>query len=282
MYDIIHIPSENKGSRFNNEPIALILHSIGLDIDKALKVLCLGSYKSSAHYFIPQISAEEFGIIYPQYINKLKYPKAVPVISLVEEQYSAFHAGISSWKNWNSYAYCEKSLNNCSIGIEFHSPGYGKNNGDMFYFTPYSKEQITTGKYLIRDIIARNNIKKANILAHSDISPLREIVSLGMHTYDLFKTDPGPLFPWKELATEGIGYYPEIEKDSFNKPNNIIEYVQQRLLNIGYSCPQSKILDIKTKYCINAYKMHFMSAKWKSFDSSIDDELINNLYWHYE
>jgi hypothetical protein len=47
---------------------------------------------------------------------------------------------------------------------------------------------------LVRDIVQRWGIPKERVVGHSDIAPGR-------------KQDPGPLFPWKRLADEGLALW---------------------------------------------------------------------------
>lgn len=61
---------------------------------------------------------------------------------------------------------------------------------------PYNESQIELIKQLTKDIVQRYNISPTDVVAHSDIAPLR-------------KSDPGPLFPWKRLAEEGVGAWPD-------------------------------------------------------------------------
>ncbi|GHK20337.1 hypothetical protein ECZU03_41260 [Escherichia coli] len=62
----------------------------------------------------------------------------------------------------------------------------------MKYFAPFEQAQIQALIPLAKDIIARYHIKPENVVAHADIAPQR-------------KDDPGPLFPWQQLAQQGIG-----------------------------------------------------------------------------
>ncbi|WP_419799755.1 N-acetylmuramoyl-L-alanine amidase [Terasakiella sp.] len=60
-----------------------------------------------------------------------------------------------------------------------------------------------------KDILSRHPIPARNVVGHSDVAPNR-------------KQDPGELFPWHELAQNGIGLWPDAQ---FN---------QTSLLDLGY------------------------------------------------
>ncbi len=139
----------------------LIFHYTGIKGDKnAIKKLTSFNSKVSCHYYID--------------ING-------KLIQLVPDMYVAWHAGKSYWKN-------DKSLNNCSIGIEISNPGH--DNG----YKNFKKKQIKCLIKVSKILIKKYRIKKYNILGHSDIAPLR-------------KKDPGEKFPWKFLAKKKIGIW---------------------------------------------------------------------------
>jgi N-acetylmuramoyl-L-alanine amidase len=106
----------------------------------------------------------------------------------VPEQDLAWHAGISFWRG-------STRINDTSIGIELENRGWQKNAGTKS-FTPFNPEQINALIPLAKDIIARYHIAPQNVVAHADIAPQR-------------KDDPGPLFPWRQLAEQGIGAWPD-------------------------------------------------------------------------
>jgi N-acetylmuramoyl-L-alanine amidase len=86
---------------------------------------------------------------------------------------------VSSWKNYTL-------LNGSSVGIEIVNPGFTEGpNGRIWY--PFPQKQIDQLIALVKDIVKRHNIPPENILGHSDIAPQR-------------KQDPGPMFPWHQLA----------------------------------------------------------------------------------
>ena len=104
---------------------------------------------------------------------------------LVDETRAAWHAGESAWYGLNA-------MNSTSIGIEIVNPGWTDGNDGKPQWHAYGDRQIRTLTILLRDIIQRNGIAPENVVGHSDIAPQR-------------KVDPGPLFPWKQLAAAGIG-----------------------------------------------------------------------------
>jgi len=101
------------------------------------------------------------------------------IVVMVPDLYEAWHAGVSSWRNF-------KSLNKNSIGIEISNPGHD------FNYKKFSKKQIQSIKKLSKFLIKKYKIDQKNILGHSDIAPNR-------------KKDPGEKFPWKYLAKFRIG-----------------------------------------------------------------------------
>jgi N-acetylmuramoyl-L-alanine amidase len=109
------------------------------------------------------------------------------IVAMVPDLYEAWHAGVSSWKNF-------KSLNKHSIGIEISNPGHEYN------YKKFSKKQIQSLKRLSQFLIKKYRINQKNILGHSDIAPFR-------------KKDPGENFPWKYFAklelVSGIHYQNE-------------------------------------------------------------------------
>jgi N-acetylmuramoyl-L-alanine amidase len=104
---------------------------------------------------------------------------------LVDETKRAWHAGKSFWKGVTD-------LNSASIGIELVNPGHEHG------YVPFPAVQIRALLGLLADIAKRQKLKlSTGLLGHSDIAPAR-------------KTDPGELFPWKELAQKGFGLWPEV------------------------------------------------------------------------
>lgn len=163
------------------------------------------------------------------------------IYKLVDESQRAWHAGESEWmgRTW---------LNSSSIGIEIVNPGYSDTpTGRVWY--PYSEAQVKSLVELLKDISKRNGIDPKNIIGHSDIAPLR-------------KLDPGPLFPWKRLADEGVGIWPDAQavarfQAQYATQLPSILWFQQELARLGYQTPQTGELDVTTRHVLAAFQMRF-------------------------
>nr|WP_264188700.1 N-acetylmuramoyl-L-alanine amidase [Yersinia bercovieri] len=204
----------------------LVLHYTATDDAESLRLLTQGNV--SAHYLVKT---------HPDTVEG----KPV-VLQLVPEEQRAWHAGVSDWQGRNN-------LNDSSIGIEIVNKGFTeKMLGRTWY--PYNESQIKLIERLTKDIVERYNIDPTDVIAHSDIAPLR-------------KSDPGPLFPWKRLAEQGIGAWPdEATVTKYIDGRDIhdtasIATIQQTLARYGYKIPQSGILDDETRQVITAFQMHF-------------------------
>ena len=172
----------------------IVYHYTGMSSEnKAIKRLTDVNSNVSCHFFIK---------------------KNGQIILMVPELFEAWHAGKSNWKK-------DISLNKNSIGIEI------SNMGHKFGYKEFSKPQISSLIKLSKYLIKKYNIKKSNILGHSDIAFER-------------KKDPGEKFPWRYLANKKIGIWHKIEEKELKKIRNkkitkteILKFI--RYLNkIGY------------------------------------------------
>ncbi|WP_417836009.1 N-acetylmuramoyl-L-alanine amidase [Thalassospira tepidiphila] len=104
------------------------------------------------------------------------------IFQLVDEDKRAWHAGLGIWQDCSD-------VNSHSIGIEIVNPGH------EYGYRPFPDIQIKSVIELAQDILKRHEIPASRIIAHSDMAPDR-------------KEDPGELFPWQQLAENGIGLWP--------------------------------------------------------------------------
>ena len=208
----------------------LVIHYTADNFDVSLATLT--DKEVSSHYLIPEQP--------PQHHGKPR------IWQLVPEEDLAWHAGISFWRG-------STRINDTSIGIELENRGWQK-NGDIKSFTPFNPAQIDALIPLAKDIIARYHIQPQNVVAHADIAPQR-------------KDDPGPLFPWRALAQQGIGAWPDDSRVAF--------YLQGRpgwqpvdsgelldlLSRYGYQVTP-EMTPAQQKRVIMAFQMHFRPARW--------------------
>ena len=165
------------------------------------------------------------------------------IYRLVEEDRRAWHAGVSFWAG-------ETMLNSASVGIEIVNLG---DRVDPAY-APYPTAQIDAVVALVRDIQRRHAIKPHRILGHNDIAPQR-------------KTDPGPKFPWRRLADEGLVPWPDDTAVDAARPAHEammppVAWFQDRLAAIGYPVPRHGELDAETQRVLMAFQMKYRPSAW--------------------
>ena len=166
-----------------------------------------------------------------------------PVASyaLVDENRRAWHAGASYWAG-------NTNLNSASIGIEIVNPGYTDTPAGRVY-APFPQAQVEEVIALVRDIQQRHNVKPERIIGHADIAPGR-------------KQDPGPTFPWKQLADAGLIPWPDgplvtVKMLEHEVAPQDVAWLQERLARIGYNVSRSGQMDTLTKEVVATFQMKY-------------------------
>lgn len=177
----------------------------------------------------------------------------VEIARLVDEDRRAFHAGVSSWKG-------QTMLNSASIGIEIVNRGDDKGTDGSIY-PDYPKEQIDAVIQLVKSIVQRHGIRPDRILGHSDIAPLR-------------KVDPGPKFPWKRLADEGLIPWPDAaavaaKRKDYEAALPDVAWFQARLAAHGFGIAKTGALDPDTQRTLAAFQMKYRPS---NYDGNPDAE----------
>nr|WP_199754719.1 N-acetylmuramoyl-L-alanine amidase [Pseudoduganella lurida] len=167
--------------------------------------------------------------------------------ALVDEKDVAWHAGLSNWKNFTN-------LNYSSLGIEIVNPGFVETPDGRRQYYPFPQAQIDKLIPLLKDIVARYKVAPENILAHSDIAPQR-------------KQDPGPLFPWKQLADAGLVLWPDaaqvaVQRMKYEAAVPDAVWFQQKLAQHGYAVPQTGVFDEATHNVIVAFQTKYRQANY--------------------
>ncbi len=207
--------------RDGRTPDMLILHYTGMETaDAALDWLTCEESKVSAHYLVDE---------------------AGRVTQMVAEDMRAWHAGQSDWAG-------ETDLNSCSIGIEIHNPGHD------FDYPDFPDMQMRAVEALCLDILSRQTIPAARVLAHSDIAPGR-------------KRDPGDKFDWPRLARAGIGLWVEPaplaadEGWGAGDESEAIAQLQAELQEFGYRIEVTSTYGKGLVQVVEAFQRHFRPAR---------------------
>jgi N-acetylmuramoyl-L-alanine amidase len=215
-------PSPNFGPRRGSlKPELIILHYTGMEkAEAACDWLCNPQSGVSCHYLIDETGA---------------------ITQMVDEELRAWHAGAGSWKGAND-------INSRSVGIEIH------NLGHELGYSDFTAAQIEAVIALCRDIAARHRMAPENILAHSDVAPLRKI-------------DPGEKFPWRQLHKAGIGHWVEPEpmgEDQMLKPGDQgaeVDALRTQLSLYGYGIAPSGSFDSSMQAIVSAFQRHFRQER---------------------
>ena len=219
-------PSANQDERI----AFLILHYTDEDDANSLHLLTEPEYEVSAHYLIPRDT----------------HQNPFPIYQLVPDGQRAWHAGLSRWQQY-------AGLNASSLGIEIVNLGYETGQEEipahLRHWQPYTQAQIAAVGALARDLVQRYRIPTTQVLGHSDVAPER-------------KQDPGPLFPWRELALSyGVGAWPDEARvaallQTPAPPWDALRW-QQQLARYGYGLPQSGEWDEQSRAVLRAFQLHF-------------------------
>ena len=209
----------------------LIIHYTGMKKEtSAIKKLRNPKSKVSSHYFIKNNGQ---------------------IVNFVPDEYTAWHAGESSWKNF-------KSLNKYSIGIEINNPGHAHG------YRKFNTKQIFSLSKLLNYLVKKFKIKKQNILGHSDVAPYR-------------KKDPGENFPWNKLALKNLCIWHNVSKKIKIKNRKIkIKPHEEKVflsnLNVlGYSKLKKIDYQKNKKYLTMAFQRRY---RQELIDGKIDKECL--------
>lgn len=161
-------------------------------------------------------------------------------LKLVDEEKRAWHAGLSYWAG-------ESDINSHSIGIEIVNPGH------EFGYEPFGKAQIDAVIRLCTRLVDKYKIPASRVLGHSDIAPKR-------------KQDPGELFPWKDLAAQGVGLWPKTEQSDIGAGQAMLKEnsFRKNILKLGYNP------EVDEESLIVAFHRHYYPEKF--LRSSVPEE----------
>ncbi|WP_151992933.1 N-acetylmuramoyl-L-alanine amidase [Buttiauxella massiliensis] len=227
----------------------LVIHYTADDFAGSLTTLT--EQNVSSHYLIPDTPPTSGG---------------KPVIwQLVPESELAWHAGVSFWRG-------ATRINDTSIGIELENKGFTR-QGRVKQFYPFNPAQISALERLAKVIIARYQIQPQNVVAHADIAPQR-------------KVDPGPLFPWQQLAQQGVGAWPDANRVAFylNGRGPYQPVDKRGLLDLlsryGYQVTPEMSSE-QQKRVIQAFQMHFRPKEYSGLPDAQTESIAQALLEKY-
>lgn len=227
----------------------LVIHYTADDFTGSLSTLT--DRNVSSHYLIPDTPPISDG---------------KPVIwQLVPESELAWHAGVSFWRG-------ATRINDTSIGIELENKGFTR-QGRVNQFYPFNAAQISVLEKLAKVIIARYQIQPQNVVAHADIAPQR-------------KVDPGPLFPWQQLAEQGVGAWPDAHRVAFylNGRGPYQPVDKRGLLDLlsryGYQVTHDMTPEQQQRV-IQAFQMHFRPTKYSGLPDAQTEAIAEALLEKY-
>lgn len=223
---VISSPNHSSKKRKRNKIKYIVIHYTGMQSEgESIKRLIDKKSKVSAHYLIN---------------------KKGDLVKMVDENYIAWHAGKSRWKNFIN-------LNDHSIGIEL------VNKGHKLGYESFSNKQIKKLILLCKFLIKKYKIKKNNVLGHSDIAPQR-------------KVDPGEKFPWQLLSLKKIGSWHNRKEEIYDlKKNDLRRRFFSNLYKIGYRYFDKKRSSSLDPKVIKAFQRRFRQNK---VNGRIDEECL--------
>jgi N-acetylmuramoyl-L-alanine amidase len=165
---------------------------------------------------------------------------------LVDDTKRAWHAGVSHWGQ-------ESDINSASIGVEIVNPGH------EFGYCEFPQAQIDAVEHLCAALTEKYDIPASRVLGHSDIALGRKI-------------DPGEKFPWRKLATAGIGLYPQPQEMDYQAAEDLIlkaSNIKELLVNFGYNP------DVDLPTLITEFHRHYYPEKFGSGENSSEPDIAS-------
>lgn len=179
------------------------------------------------------------------------------VYQLVDEARRAWHAGESSWQG-------RTALNASSVGIEIVNPG--NHNDPNAPYADYPPLQIDRVVDLVRDLAARHAVRPHRIVGHGEIQPQT-------------KQDPGPRFPWRRLAAEGLIPWPDAAQVAAQQPRfaeRLPEagWFQEKLAAHGFAIAKSGLFDEPTRRVLANFQQRYHPSRYDGVPDALTAALL--------
>jgi len=218
----VRIDTSRSAKGQDSRVLFLILHYTVADFPISMKILT--EQEVSAHYLLSDETPPR-------------------IFRLVDESRRAWHSGPSAWKG-------HRMLNANSVGIEIVHPGYKPGLEKERIYQPFPQAQIDVLIPLVKDIVARHQIRPDRILGHGEVTPA-------------FKEDPGPTFPWPLLSALGItpplpdAARVALQTALFESQPPDATWTQRALAQHGYLVEPSGLWDDQTRRVLMNFQMRY-------------------------
>ena len=175
------------------------------------------------------------------------------IFQLVDDCNIAYHSGLSYWNG------CD-GLNQSSIGIELVNPSPFKKN--------FSRKQMKSLMWLIKDLKNKYNILNRNIVGHSDVAYHQETKFLNR------KQDPSQLFVWNFLKNNNLSFYQSNATAKYiaeylkKQPDIVFFALDRTVKGKNNDIKKVDLLDIKIK-------LHKIGYLVTNFNNVFDEEMLN-------
>lgn len=210
-------------------------------------------YKLSTHYIIDKDGKFYKGM--SEDLEEIPTIEGNPIIDPEFIKKRAWHTGVGYWNGDKQEI---NNINTHAIGILFVNEGaHPKNNPDYNIGDPnnttqwfnFTHEQQQSFIKLAQQLKTSYKIADKDIVAYHEVRVNNGVLNVGGGV--------GPLFPWKQLADQGVGLYHNLNENELSESCQIsIEDLQKELRTWGYSVQPTGQYDMQTSQAIKQLQIH--------------------------
>lgn len=182
----------------------------------------------------------------------------IPTNSPVDQEYyslRAFHTGPGYWNGDKQEI---NNINTHSIGMLFVNEASNQNKNPDFaignpdnttQWFPYTTEQIQSFVLRAQKLKTQYNIADKDIVGYNEVRTNNDILNAG--------GGPGPKFPWKQAAQQGVGLYHNLTEDELSHaPQVSIDNLQRDLHTWGYKVAETGEFNEQTEQAVKQFIVH--------------------------
>lgn len=235
-------------------------------------------HKLSFHYII-----NTDGKLYKGISEQLEEIEMINGTYIIDQEYlklRAWHTGVGYWHGDKQEI---NNINTHSIGILFVNKGTDDNTcpnsvlndpTNTTHWFDFTSEQQQSFVNLAQQLKSIYNIANKDIVGYHEVrTDTNDALTIGV--------GPGPLFPWKKTADQGVGLYHNLTEEELSNPcQTSIEDLQKSLHAWGYSVKINGQRDTQTNQAIKQLQIHHDPLYYHAQDQQNicrTSHIINNL-----